>query len=119
MTTTQAEQVKAAVAAAEGDPAEWGRRALSDGGGKLVGFFLRPEDRGAVLHALTAQRDVLAMVESFVDGFAFVSDPDTTPAEAREVAARCADNARRYADLLCGVDTDAAAAEADALAQST
>jgi hypothetical protein len=82
---------------------DWSKRSLTDASGKVIGFFLHPEDRDLAVSALEAQSNVLTMMDTFVEALSYIANPDTDPEAARAVAAKCADNAKRYADLFCKI----------------
>lgn len=86
-----------------GDEEAWSRRAISDGDGdgKVLAFFLRPQDRDLALYFANAHPPIIALLRQLADAFEFLARGDGGQGSTEAFCHQHAEMLRIYADIFC------------------
>jgi hypothetical protein len=81
------------------DEKKWSERAIADGDGKVLAFFLRPEDRDLALYFTNIHAAVIGYLRALANSFDFIK-ASTADEACQAFAENQATLCRAYADLF-------------------
>lgn len=84
-----------------GDEAEWSKRAITAADGKVLAFFLRPEDRDIALYFVNAHPPIIGLLRQLADAFEFLARGDGGQGSTEAFCRQHAEMLRIYADIFC------------------
>lgn len=84
-----------------GDESKWAERAITTADGKVLAFFLRPEDRDLALYFANAHPPIISMLRSLAAAFEYIAVACPAGTTTKEFARKHEEQARIYADIFC------------------